>query len=68
MNLHLDDSHPAEDDSFSEFHYDEDRHELPHKRHVRRMLEDKLERRRFKQELSELDELDGEFDWDDVKD
>ena len=51
-------------EQFSEYSYEkEDAQELTHKRHVRRLLEDKLEQRRLKEEF---DELDGEFDWDDV--
>lgn len=51
--------------------YDEDRHDydapdkLQHKREVRKMLEERLERKRLKAELD--DELEGEFDWDDFE-
>lgn len=34
-----------------------------HKRQLRRMIEDRLERKRLKEELQ--DELEGDFDWDD---
>jgi hypothetical protein len=34
------------------------------KRNVRRELEDRLERKRLEKEL--IDELDAEFDWDDL--
>ncbi|MBA2651822.1 MAG: hypothetical protein H0U73_06115 [Tatlockia sp.] len=34
---------------------------LSHKRHVRKIIEDRLERKRLKEDL---DELDGEFDWE----
>lgn len=56
-----DDSH-----SFSEYPYEEeeDIEQLNHKRQVRKMLEEKLERKRLKEELD--DELYGEFDWDDI--
>lgn len=37
--------------------------ELSHKKRVRKMLEDRLERKRLKEEF---DELDGEFDWDEL--
>jgi hypothetical protein len=50
--------------SFSDFNYEDDIEELDHKKQVRRMLEERLERKRLKQELD--DELEGEFDWDDV--
>lgn len=35
---------------------------LSHKRLVRKMLDDRLERKRLREEF---DELDGEFDWED---
>lgn len=57
--------HDEDDYHFStEYSYEEenDRDKLSHKRHVRKMLEDRLERKRLKEEL---DELDSEFDWDD---
>ena len=42
----------------------EDIAELSHKKHVRQMLENRLERKRLKQELEFFDgELDAEFDW-----
>lgn len=49
---------------YSDFNYGEDKEDLNHKKHVRRMLEDRLERKRLKHELE--DELDEEFDWDDL--
>lgn len=51
--------------SFPDFNCDEseDIEELNHKKQVRRMLEDRLERKRLKAELE--DELEGEFHWDD---
>lgn len=57
--------HRESDDnySFSEYTMDEDVEELSHKKRVRKMLEDRLERRRLKEEF---DELDGEFDWDEL--
>ena len=53
-----------EDFSFSEHHFEEDheKEDLSHKRHVRKLLEERLERKRIKEEF---DELDGEFNWDD---
>ena len=48
----------------SDFNYDEDPEELSHKRQVRRMLEDRLERKRLKQELE--DDFADEFSWDDL--
>lgn len=53
-----DDYHAFSDYSYEE---DEDPAKLSHKRRVRKMVEERLERKRLKQEL---DELDGDFDWD----
>ena len=49
-------------------HYEkEDSKVLEHRREVKRMLEDKLERKRLKDELEDFDgELEGEFDWDEL--
>lgn len=60
MSLHkdYDDSR-----SFPDFNSKDDPDELNHKKNVRRMLEDRLDRKRLKEELE--DELDGEFRWDD---
>ena len=61
MSLHKDyDNNP----SFFDLKHDEDIDDVDHKRHVRKMLEDRLERKRLKAELD--DELEGEFDWDDL--
>ena len=49
---------------FTEQEYDEEIVDEPDKRRVRRMLEDRLERKRLRQEI---DEFDGEFDWDDLE-
>lgn len=49
--------------SFSDFSIDEDKDELNRKKHLRKRLEDRLEKKRLRQEL---DELDGEFDWDEL--
>lgn len=35
--------------------------ELTHRKKIRKLLEDKLEKKRLR---DEIDELDGEFDWD----
>lgn len=53
------------DDSytFNDFSLEEDVEELSHKKRIRKLLEDKLEKKRLKEEF---DELDGEFDWDDI--
>lgn len=61
MGLHreYDDYH-----SFNDFSFEEDNNEsLNHRRQCRKQLEERLERKRLKQEL---DELDGDFDWDEL--
>jgi len=43
----------------------EDDEALEHKRAIRRTLEERLEKKRLKQELEDFDgELEGDFDWD----
>ena len=63
MDLHED---YYDDQSFSDYHYDDDA-DSTHRRNIRRILEEKLERKRLKEEFKdELDELSGEFDWDQI--
>lgn len=52
-----------EDNHFMEHQFEptENKEELSHKKRVRKMLDEQLERKRLK---AEFDELDGEFDWD----
>lgn len=51
--------------SFSDLQHErEDSATLTHKRQVRKMIEDRLERKRLKEEF---DELDGEFDWEEFE-
>lgn len=55
----------------SDTHYEEQEHEdiddLVHRKRVRRMLEEKLERKRLKEELEDYEgELDDEFNWDNI--
>ncbi|WP_419418612.1 PA3496 family putative envelope integrity protein [Legionella sp. D16C41] len=49
--------------SFSEYPIEEEE-DLAHKKHVRKLLEEKLERKRLRENI---DELDGEFNWDDLE-
>ncbi|MGQ3892245.1 hypothetical protein [Legionella sp. CNM-4043-24] len=60
MSLHkeYDDAH-----FFSDMPMESDKEDLSHKRRIRKMLEDRLERKRMKEDM---DELDGEFDWDEL--
>ncbi|HRD68761.1 MAG TPA: hypothetical protein PK657_01320 [Legionella sp.] len=56
-----------EDQSFSDFNYDEDMDEIGHKKRIKRLLEDRLERKRLKDEFrDDFDEVNGEFDWDEL--
>ena len=52
--------------SFPDFDYEDeqDHDKLSHKKRVRQMLEERLERKRLKAELD--DELEGEFDWSEL--
>lgn len=60
MSLH---EHPENRRSFIDVS-PEDPVELAHKKHVRQMLEERLERKRLKEELEYFDgELDADFDW-----
>lgn len=52
-----------ENKHFPECNNEESPEDLPHKRRVRQMLEERLERKRMR---DEIDELDGEFDWDEI--
>ncbi len=69
MSLHKD---YDDSQSFSDFKIEEDIdgveriEDLDHKKQVRRMLEERLERKRLKEELD--DELEGDFDWKDFED
>ena len=38
--------------------------DLDHRKKIRKLLEDKLEKKRLR---DEIDELDGEFDWDEIE-
>ncbi|KTD03449.1 hypothetical protein OQJ19_00540 [Fluoribacter gormanii] len=54
-----------DDQSFSDYNYDDDIESTAHRKNVRRMLEEKLERKRLKEEFKDdFDELSGDFDWD----
>lgn len=47
--------------SHSDYYQEQDKEELSRKSHLRKRLEDRLERKRLREQF---DELDGEFDWD----
>ena len=46
----------------NEIHLEENSETLAHRKAVRKLLYDRLERKRLREEF---DELDGEFEWDD---
>jgi hypothetical protein len=49
----------------SDFNYDEEISLSSHKKDVRRMLEERLERKRLKEEFKDdFDELSADFNWD----
>lgn len=58
MSLHRD----YDDDSyyFSDRAIEGNQEEMSKKRQIRKLLEDRLERKRLQEDI---DELDGEFDW-----
>ena len=51
-----------EDFQFLDFSSEENQEELSHRKLVKKLLEEKLERKKLKEEI---DELDGDFDWQD---
>ena len=65
MNRH----HFDEDmQQFTDFEYEENAELLNHRRKIRRMLEDKLDKRRLKAEIKDdfcEDDFEDEFDWGD---
>ena len=48
----------------TEVERDDDQETLSHKRAIRRKLEERLERKRLREEI---DDYDDEFDWDDFE-
>jgi len=63
MGLHSE-IDPDESSNFSDYPLDEEDSEaIMHKKRIKKLLEQRLERKRLKEEI---DELDGEFDWDEV--
>lgn len=66
MSLHEDYDHQSLSD-YNYEDYEENIEDLPKKKRIRRMLEEKLERKRLKDEFKDdFDELSGEFDWDEL--
>lgn len=64
MGLHEEE---YEDQSFSDYNYDDDIDDMTQKKRIKRMLEDRLEKKRLRDEFKDdFDELSGEFDWDEL--
>ncbi len=62
MSLHRE----RDEYSFSDYEV-EDKEDLSHRKKVKRLLEDRLERKRLKDEFKDdFDELSGEFDWSEL--
>lgn len=61
--------HEHDDCLFNDYNYQDDESEdLSQKKKVKRLLEERLERKRLKDEWKEdFDELNGEFNWDDIE-
>ena len=58
--------YPQEGNVFQR-HDERDEDDAAHKREVRKMLEERMERKRLKDELEDFEgELEDDFDWDDV--
>ena len=56
-----------DESSIRDHSYQEDLEDLPRKKRVKRMLEDRLELKRLKAEFKgDFDEFNGDFDWDEL--
>jgi len=67
-NYHYHHEKDYDEFGFSEYDIEDTYDEAVHRKKVRRLLEERLDRRRLKHELDEFDgELEADFDWDDVK-
>ena len=63
MGLHKDHG----DRSFSDYRFEEDVEDLAQRKKIKRILDDRMERKRLKDEFKDdFDELSGEFDWDEI--
>lgn len=62
MGLHKE---PDDEQFMNDFNFDDQIEDLDHKKRVRKLLEEKLEKKRLREEfMDDFDELSGEFDWD----
>lgn len=63
MGLHKE----HEDQTFNDLNIDNDASDLIRRKKVKKILEEKLERKRLREEfMDDFDELSGEFDWDEL--
>lgn len=63
MGLHKDYDY-KEDYNLNDYEKEEDAETRHHRKRVRQMLEDRLERKRLKDEIDDIDSLlEDEFDW-----
>lgn len=53
-----------ERNSHSDRFYEEDKEELERRKYLRKKIEERLEKKKLREEF---DELDGEFDWDEFE-
>ena len=66
MSLHKHHHHHHDDESYNPADFSaetESVETLKHRRNLRKKIEDRLEQKRLH---DEIDELDGDFDWDEV--
>lgn len=63
MGLHKE----YEEPTFSDFNLDEEHDDIPHRKQIKRRLEERLERKRLKEEFQDdFDEFTADFDWDEL--
>lgn len=66
MGLHRDNEHHDEH-YFNDHEREEDAETKHHRKRVRQMLEDRLDRKRLKEELDDFDGiLEDEFEWEQI--
>lgn len=64
MGLHKDYDY-RDDYNLNDYDHEEDAETRHHRKRVRQMLEERLERKRLKEEIDDIDDLlEDEFDWD----
>ena len=70
MGLHKDYDY-QDDYNLNDYNQEEDAERRHEKKRVRQMLEERLERKRLKEEIDDIDDIDDlledQFDWDHTK-